>query len=120
MFLSNARRSGFTTIELLVVIGIIVMLVGLLIPVVGKIRDSARQTDTAAWVANLGGAIEAYHSDFRAYPGPLKNDEIRAPNYGDAAWVGPPPAPQNFVFATVNGYANQTGPATDGRYRITM
>src|SRR5688500_19158057 len=70
------QHRGFTTIELLVVIGIIVPLISLLIPVVGKVRDSARATDTAAWVQQLGGAIEAYHADFRAYPGPLADSQI--------------------------------------------
>src|SRR6188768_4294737 len=74
------RRRAFTTIELLVVIGIIVALIGILIPVVGKVRESAKATDTAAWIQQLSGAIESYHSDFRSYPGPLNNDvHIRAP-----------------------------------------
>ena len=101
---------GFTTIELLVVIGIIVLLISLLIPVVGKVRDSARATDTAAWVQQLGGAIEAYHADFRAYPGPLADKQI----------LNPSPAPEDRVtFATgVSGFKDASG--TAGPDHITM
>ena len=101
------RCRAFTTIELLVVIGIIVALIGILIPVVGKVRESAKATDTAAWVQQLSGAVEAYHSDFRAYPGPLANNEIRN---ASAAPV---------VFATgVSGFKDATGAA--GPNKITM
>ncbi len=106
----SPHQRAFTTIELLVVIGIIVVLIGLLIPVVGKVRESARATDTAAWVQQLGGAIEAYHSDFRAYPGPLADHQI----------FNPSPAPQDRVtFATgVPGFKDATGSAGPGQ--ITM
>ena len=94
---AHRRRRAFTTIELLVVIGIIVALIGILIPVVGKVRESAKSADNAAWVQQLGGAIEQYHTDFRAYPGPLTNDEIRNNTYA------------MLTFAAAPGFANATG-----------
>ena len=103
---AHHRRRAFTTIELLVVIGIIVALIGILIPVVGKVRESAKATDTAAWIQQLSGAIESYHTDFRAYPGPLTNDEIRNNAYA------------MITFAAAPGFANSTG--TNGRNKITM
>lgn len=101
---------AFTTIELLVVIGIIVVLIGLLVPVVSKVRDSARAANTASFISNLSTAIEQYYQDFKAYPGPLSNNEIRSQSYAGFNYVTPWPT----------DYQAASGDATDGRFRITM
>jgi len=75
------NRPAFTVVELLVVIGIIVLLLSILIPAVSKIREKAWAASTQSFLNRLSQAIEAYNSDFRAYPGPLKNDEIYNANF---------------------------------------
>jgi prepilin-type N-terminal cleavage/methylation domain-containing protein len=57
---SQYGRSGFTLVELLVVIGIIVVLAGLLIPLIGYVRTNAQKTACTSNLAQLGAATLTY------------------------------------------------------------
>jgi len=75
------HRRGFTLIEILVVIGIIVVLIGILIPVVSKVRKSAQVTTVNAQLKDIEGSIQQYAQDFGgALPGPLAYNQIRMPS----------------------------------------
>lgn len=71
------KRKGFTLIELMVVIGIIALLVGILLPTIRGVKLAAYATVTRSQISRLESAIQAYHSDFFANPGPLSNNEVR-------------------------------------------
>lgn len=62
------RRSAFTLIEILVVVGIIVLLAGILVPLVGRAMRQAKQTRTAADMQSIGTALEAFKLDHGDYP----------------------------------------------------
>jgi prepilin-type N-terminal cleavage/methylation domain-containing protein/prepilin-type processing-associated H-X9-DG protein len=56
---------GFTLLELLVVIGIIATLVAILLPVIGKVRESARRTNCLSNLRQLGAAMVIYTQEFK-------------------------------------------------------
>jgi len=125
---------AFSLVELLVVIGIIVILVGILIPVVSKVKQASYAANTKNEISQIEGACERYYQDFGAYPGPFSNDQLEgqgpqgtgifSPDAPTAA--GGPTTPLNFANnipapgLTSGGFYPQPGQpvatATKGQY----
>jgi prepilin-type N-terminal cleavage/methylation domain-containing protein len=72
----HRRAAGFTLIELMVVIGIIVLLVSILVPVVSKVRTASYEAATSSQLITLQNGIENYHQANGAYPGPLPDNQL--------------------------------------------
>lgn len=77
-------RRGFSLIELLAVLGIVIILIGLLLPSLTQSREQARRIACAAEMQQLAALISLYADDSRGYPPFLYSQRGH-----DGQWITP-------------------------------
>ena len=66
---NQARKKGaFTIVELLTVMSIIVILIGLMVPALNKVRRYARDVQQKAQFNAINAAVELFNNEFDGYP----------------------------------------------------
>ena len=82
--------SGFTLVELLVVLAILGLLVGLVGPQVMNALGSSKTKTARIQVSELGSALDMYHLDVGRYPSTDQGLEALVEQSGDVSgWSGP-------------------------------
>lgn len=74
-----SNRSGFTLVELLVVVGIIAVLAALLTPAVMRARSAARNTAIKVEIDMLHMAIMNYRNEYGSFPPAVSDDALNSP-----------------------------------------
>ncbi len=88
---------GFTIVELLVVISIIALLVGILLPAIGKARDSARLRQSSSNLRQLATALQIYASEWNDKQLQYSRDDFGAYGNNLAQYLGSSPARNYFI-----------------------
>lgn len=65
---SPSRRSAFTLVELLTVIGIISLLIGILVPSLARARDIAKKASTRAELDAISKSLSMFENDYQSLP----------------------------------------------------
>jgi prepilin-type N-terminal cleavage/methylation domain-containing protein len=98
----SSTRRAFTIVELLVVIAIIAILAALLLPVLGKAKESGKKAQAKTEISQIVGGIQQYDSVYGRFPVSNAAQNQAAQNAAPANGLNP-----DFTYGGV--YSNAAG-----------
>jgi prepilin-type N-terminal cleavage/methylation domain-containing protein/prepilin-type processing-associated H-X9-DG protein len=112
----SARRSAFTLVELLVVIGIIAVLISVLLPALGAARRQSQAVKCLTQLREIGNAFTMYANDSKGYYPPAQLRLATGAEYtldGSTFTAGDPTGIYWFNFINKYVSKNKAGRGTD-------
>jgi prepilin-type N-terminal cleavage/methylation domain-containing protein len=103
---ASSRRSGFTLIEMLVVLAVIGVLVGMLLPAVQQAREAASRIKCANNLKQIGLALHLYHDQHKTLPPTRNTLDTEGPSW---AWLILPNLEQENLYKLWNQDAAYPG-----------
>ena len=100
--MTTRAKGGFTIIELLIVMAIIIVLAGLIIGTSGYVQKKGARSRAEAEIAAMSAALENYKADNGIYPRSAETDRLnaRTPTAADYAPAG------RFLYDQLAGATN--------------
>jgi prepilin-type N-terminal cleavage/methylation domain-containing protein/prepilin-type processing-associated H-X9-DG protein len=83
--IKSPKRTGFTLVELLVVIGIIALLISMLLPATTRVRAQALSLKCKAQMRDIGMQLRMYSEEFRGVIFPVGKEYVN-PKTGQREW----------------------------------
>jgi len=122
MHVSRSTRRGLTLIEVVVIILVIGVLIALLIPAVGWVRESARQATCVDNMKQLGTALRNYASRYRTFPpGSLVTRDADGQIAAEDGWSWTmhllPEMENKALYDTVDIHADKPGDTSNAAVR---
>lgn len=116
-------RPGFSLVELLVVLAIIVLVISIIVPALGRVRNAARKQDTRSRVEELTKAMQLFTLDNRRTPGYFTQAEMGMVDNATRGFS----QSQNVMLDLAGGITTQTGagivsvgPMNDANKRVNV
>ncbi len=94
------RSAGFTLVELMVVLFVLLVLMSILIPAIAGVRKRGYEVKTRALVQKIASACQVYMGDWHAAPGIIPDSQL----YGNGSSVNiPVTSTENLTLSLLGG-----------------